>query len=209
MVVKKSSTYRDGVECAQNELLDLLILIVLHVVVLIILLILVALLDGSLALALLGGLGVNLHVVLLEELLDGLHGGSLASLLALGGVARASGLLVVFGVLVGVLASENAVHLVGVELIIVLLLRVVVVLAHRSAEDLQGGARRKASLALRHGAGVEGSHGDLERGREVGDGGDRDIAAGDLESVDSHGKKRHVVCSVWGCWVEIGGGEEV
>jgi hypothetical protein len=52
--------------------------------------------------------------------------------------------------------------------------------------------------ALGHGAGVNGSHGDLEGGREVGDSGDGDVAAGDLESVDSHGKKSHIGCDVYG-----------
>ena len=59
--------------------------------------------------------------------------------------------------------------------------------------------------ALGHGAGVNGSHGDLEGGREVGDGGDGDVAAGDLESVDSHRKESHIGCDVYGGVVVVFG----
>ena len=102
-------------------------------VVLVILIILVhgvliaVLLSRDLALALAVGLCVNVHLVLLEELLDGLHGSGLAGLLALGGVAGARGGLVVLGVVVlAVLTSKHALHLVGIEVLRVVLGVVVV-----------------------------------------------------------------------------------
>jgi len=139
-----------GVKSAENELLGLELLVVLIILIVLVGFLLIISLDLALAL----DLGrVDIHALkLLSQLLSG---GSLASLLGLGGVAG-TGLLLRL-LLVG---GEHHVHLLGVEVRVVLLVHL-----EGSTDDLEGSAGLLALgvlVELRLSAGVDGSHGQAE-----------------------------------------------
>lgn len=127
---------------------------------------------------------VDIHTFLGEQLLDLLLGGRLASLLALGRVAWAAvEHLVVLIVLIVILLSQDALHLVGVEVVlIVVILAVIVVKVKRLADDLERSALRCALLALWLCSRVDSCHSDAEGRRDVRTRRNRHIAGGDFES---------------------------